>query len=129
MVGAWLAEGASLATLSRSPDRTEALRGATAALPGTLTVIEGAATDPSTLERLASDHGPFDQVVASIGGGGWKLAPLRDIDASMFARVVEDGIVAHWSFANAIRPFVVGAAPTCSSTAGRRVRSFRGRAR
>jgi NAD(P)-dependent dehydrogenase (short-subunit alcohol dehydrogenase family) len=104
VVRAWLAEGATVVTASRSAERRARLRDTTAELPGTLVVLDGAASDPELVSRARAEHGPFDHAVASVGGGGWKLAPLTVIDEPMFRRVVEDGITAHWLVARTLVP-------------------------
>lgn len=105
IVRAWLDHGATVVTTSRDVERLRALRNEADGADGVL-IAESSDADAATFERLADAHGPFDSVVASIGGGGWQLAPLADIDESMLRRVVDDGIVAHWRTAATLRPHV-----------------------
>lgn len=105
VVVAWLARGATVLTTSRNEERLASLQRQAAGLPGRL-IASAAPADHGGLERLAEQHGPFDTAIASIGGGGWRLAPLAAIDEPMLRTVVEDGIVAHWSVASAVRPHV-----------------------
>lgn len=107
IVGSWLAAGATVVTVSRDVARLERLRGHVGAEDRERLVTHaGSASDPQLVARLAEEHGPFDQVVASIGGGGWVLGPLQDMDAGMFATVILDGITAHWQAAQTLRPYL-----------------------
>lgn len=105
VVGRWLDAGATVATVSRSEAALEALRAACGDSPRLITE-PGSSSDVALLARLADRYGPFDQVVASIGGGGWELAPLQEIGTDMFGRVIADGIEAHWHCARALRPSI-----------------------
>lgn len=107
IVRAWLGTGASVGTLSRSPDRLAALTASAQHLDGALIAEEGSASDPATLAAFADRLGPIDQVVASIGGGGWHLASLAQTAPAMFARIIDDGITAHWSLATLLMPRIV----------------------
>ncbi len=94
-----------MVTVSRDQTRIDRLRHAAGeGHRDRLITAVGSASDPSVVGRLADDHGPFDQVVASIGGGGWELGPLQAMDAEGFATVVRDGITAHWQAAKTLRP-------------------------
>mgnify|MGYP001383641102 CR=1 FL=1 len=105
VVTAWLTDGATVLTTSRDEERLVSLQRAASGLPGRLiaTVAPG---DRAGLDQLAAEHGPFDAAIASIGGGGWQLSPLATIDEAMLRTVIEDGIVAHWSVAAALRPHI-----------------------
>lgn len=104
IVRGWLGEGARVVTASRSPERRDLLAEQVRGMPGTLVVLEGSSSDPDLLAMALDDHGPFDHVVASVGGGGWQLAPLATIGAEMFGRVLNDGVTAHWRIARALLP-------------------------
>ena len=105
VVAAWLADGATVLTTSRDQQRLASLQRDASGLPGRL-IAAVAPADRAGLEQLAAEHGPFDATVASVGGGGWRLAPLATIDEDMLRTVVEDGIVAHWTVAAALRPHI-----------------------
>ncbi|MFP5308845.1 MAG: SDR family oxidoreductase [Actinomycetes bacterium] len=107
VVAAWLADGATVVTTSRDEERLANLRRVVRGLPGRL-IATVAAGDRPGLEQLAAAHGPFDAAIASIGGAGWRLAPLATIEEAMLRTVVEDGIVAHWRVAAALRPHIRG---------------------
>ena len=107
IVGGWLDAGATVVTASRHPTRIDRLRqAASAAHRDRLITAVGSASDPRTIDPLADEHGPFDQIVASIGGGGWELGPLQAMHAEMFATVIRDGITAHWQAAQTLRPYL-----------------------
>jgi 3-oxoacyl-[acyl-carrier protein] reductase len=107
IVGSWLAAGATVVTVSRDEARLDRLREEVGAGDrGRLVTARGSASDPRVVASLAEEHGPFDQIVASIGGGGWALGPLQEMDAEMFATVILDGITAHWQAAQTLRPYL-----------------------
>jgi len=108
VVRAWRRAGAEVVTASRSEERADRLERETAELGGRLSVLRGGASEDAVLRAVVEQHGPFDHVVASIGGGGWKLAPLTRIDEAMFRRVLEDGVHAHWAVAKALLPVTTG---------------------
>jgi 3-oxoacyl-[acyl-carrier protein] reductase len=105
-VRAWLHAGATVATLSRSTERLQSLTEMSQGLPGRLVARKGTAGASGHLEALLSEVGQVDQAVASIGGGGWRLAPLMTIEEAMFRRIVDDAVVAHWATAKAVLPRV-----------------------
>lgn len=107
VVRAWLELGATVVTASRRDERRIALTESASASPGRLIIEAGSSDDAALIDRMAEAHGPFDQVVASLGGGGWRLAPLLTLGDKMFERIVNDGISAHWRAAKALRPHVV----------------------
>lgn len=107
IVGSWLAAGATVVTVSRDEARLDRLREDVGAGDrARLVTVTGAVSDPRVVARLAEEHGPFDQIVSSIGGGGWALGPLQEMDAEMFATVILDGITAHWQAAQTLRPYL-----------------------
>lgn len=106
IVRAWLSVGATVVTLSRDAARLDALHESAASLAGDLVAMHGSAQDAEILHELADDYGPFDQVAASIGGGGWRMAAIRTLGHADVQRIVDDGIVAHWVTSAALRPRV-----------------------
>jgi NAD(P)-dependent dehydrogenase (short-subunit alcohol dehydrogenase family) len=109
IVAAWLRAGATVAVPSRDEHRLAALAASVAGLPGTLVTRVVPAADPDGLARWLDELGPMDQAVASIGGGGWRLAPLLRIQEPELRRIVEDGVVGHWAVARAVLRRVVPA--------------------
>ena len=106
VVRSWLRAGATVLTMSRNPERLTQLAASTRELGGTLITAQGSPTDPDAVASLSGEVSRFDQVVASIGGGGWQLAPLTVMGEAMFRRVIDDGITAHWAAANLLLPRV-----------------------
>lgn len=110
IVRAWLEAGATVVVPSRSAERLEALAGRLGPeLASRLKGVAGAPGGPETFElvaRVADEVGPFDHAVASVGGAGWKMAPLSRLASEDFRRVVEDGINAHFEVARAVLPHV-----------------------
>ncbi len=108
IVQAWLDAGATVAVTSRSPERLEELRGRLdSARASRLRTFVGELGGPQSAElvaRIVGELGPIDHAVASVGGAGWKLAPLSRMASEDFRRVVEDGINAHFEVARAVLP-------------------------
>jgi len=104
VVRSWLRAGATVVTMSRDPGRLTQLVESTRDLGGRLITGEGSPSDPDAVTSLSRQVDQYDQVVASIGGGGWQLAPLTALDPTMFQRIFDDGIIAHWAVANVMLP-------------------------
>lgn len=106
IVGALLAQGASVLVPVRSPDKAERLRtglnGNAAGLrtiPGDVGSVEGAAAVAERIEE------PLDGVVASLGGW-WQGPALTEVDAATWEAVLANNLTSHFAAAKAFAPLL-----------------------
>lgn len=110
IVGAFLAEGATVVVPSRSQEKLDALRTNTSDHDRLITKAAdvGSAAGAVALRNwIADEVGPLDAVVASLGGW-WQGRPLTDVSLDTWHEVLDMGLTAHFTVAKTFIPALAG---------------------
>jgi NAD(P)-dependent dehydrogenase (short-subunit alcohol dehydrogenase family) len=119
VVASLIKHGATVAVPSRSADRIDRLHASVDSkrLHGFVADISDLASAGALRQRVTSELGPIDGVVAALGGW-WEGASLVELDLETWHKIMEDNLTSHFAVARTFLPVLADRADAVYLTLG-----------